>query len=175
MRSLRHVSARAVGITVAAGAAVLVVSGAVLHRSLTSVEQPIAFNHSKHVEDLGLGCTMCHLYALTGTRATIPNIEVCGMCHTAPLTESEEEVLVVEHVQSGQPIPWRKIYRVPAHVYFSHRRHTSTAEIACETCHGAMGETSTPVSRPIVKITMDRCVQCHRQSEVSTDCISCHR
>ncbi len=175
MRSLRHVSVRVVGTAVAVGAAVLVVAGSVLLWSLGSVDQPIDFNHSKHVEDLGLGCTTCHLYALTGTRATIPNIEVCGMCHTVPLTESEEELLVVEQIQSGQPIPWRKIYWVPAHVYFSHRRHTSTAEIACETCHGAVGESSTPVSRPLVKIKMNLCVQCHRQSEASTDCISCHR
>ena len=167
---------RAVGIAVVVlSAAALAAGGTRVLRSRGVVVQPIAFNHRKHVEDLGLGCTICHLYAETGTRATIPNIEVCGMCHVAPMTESPEEVLVVEHVQSGEPIPWRKVYRVPAHVYFSHRRHTSVAEIACETCHGAIGEKTTPVSRPLVKITMDRCVECHRQSGASTDCISCHR
>ncbi len=167
---------RVIGATVAVGStAVLIVAGTFFLGSRGSVDQPIGFNHSKHVEDLGLPCTTCHLYAETGTRATIPNIEVCGMCHTAPLTESPEELLVVEHVQSGDPIPWRKVYRVPEHVYFSHRRHTSVAEIACETCHGNIGELSTPVSRPIVKITMDRCMQCHQSSAVTTDCISCHR
>ena len=167
---------RVIGTTVAVGsAAALVVAGTFFVRSLGSVDQPIAFNHSKHVEDLGLPCTTCHLYAETGTRATIPNIEVCEMCHTAPLTESPEEALVVEHIQSGQPIPWRKVYRVPEHVYFSHRRHTSVAEIACDTCHGAIGERLTPVTRPMVKITMDRCVECHQSTAASRDCISCHR
>ncbi len=167
---------RAFGITVVVfSSAALAVGGTFALQPRGAVDQPIAFNHSKHVEGLGLECTTCHLYAVTGTRATIPNIEVCGMCHTVPLTELAEEVLVVEHVESGEPIPWRKIYRVPTHVYFSHRRHTSVAEIECETCHGAIGEKSTPVSRPIVKITMDRCVECHRLSGASTDCISCHR
>ncbi|TFH66713.1 MAG: hypothetical protein E4G90_02115 [Gemmatimonadales bacterium] len=167
---------KAVGLAVAAGSAVvLVVAGGLLLRSRGSFDQPIAFNHSKHVEEMGLPCTTCHLYAETGTRATIPNIEVCRMCHTAPLTESPEEALLVEHIQSGEPIPWRKVYWVPEHVYFSHRRHTSVAEISCETCHGAIGERTTPVTRPIVKITMDRCVECHQSTAASRDCISCHR
>jgi hypothetical protein len=34
---------------------------------------------------------------------------------------------------------------------------------------------STPISKPAVKITMDRCVSCHRSAAASTDCISCHR
>ncbi|MFH1764259.1 MAG: cytochrome c3 family protein [Gemmatimonadota bacterium] len=167
---------RAVGLAVAAGSAVvLVVAGSLLLRSRGSFNQPIAFNHSKHVEDMGLPCTTCHLYAETGTRATIPNIEVCRMCHTAPLTESPEEALLVEYIQSGQSIPWRKVYWVPEHVYFSHRRHTSVAEIACEICHGAIGQRVTPVTSPMVKITMDRCVECHQSVEASRDCISCHR
>ncbi|MDP2956482.1 MAG: cytochrome c3 family protein [Longimicrobiales bacterium] len=165
-----------VGAAVAVGsAAVLVVAGAFFLRSRGAVEQPIAFNHSKHVQDLGLVCTTCHLYAETGTRATIPNIEVCQMCHAQPLTESPEEAVLVEHIQSGQPIRWRKVYWVPDHVYFSHRRHTSVAKIACETCHGAMGEMVAPVSRPMVKITMDRCLNCHKSEGASSDCISCHR
>jgi hypothetical protein len=167
---------RIIGAAFATGsAAVLVVVGTFFLGSRGSVHQPIAFNHSKHVEGLGLPCTTCHLYAETGTRATIPNIEVCRMCHTAPLTESPEEALLVEYIQSGQPIPWRKVYWVPEHVYFSHRRHTSVAGIACETCHGAVGERGTPVTRPMVKITMDRCVECHQSAAASRDCISCHR
>ncbi|MFH1765512.1 MAG: cytochrome c3 family protein, partial [Gemmatimonadota bacterium] len=72
---------RVIGATVAVGsAAVLVVAGTFFLRSRGSVDQPFAFDHSKHVEYLGLPCTTCHLYAETGTRATIPNIEVCRMC-----------------------------------------------------------------------------------------------
>lgn len=158
----------------AGSGAALVLAVAIFIPSHGSVTQPIRFNHSKHVEDLGLPCTTCHLYAETGTRATIPNLEVCKMCHSTPLTDSAEEARLVEYIQAGEPIPWRKVYWVPEHVYFSHRRHTSVAEIACETCHGAIGEMSSPVSSPAVKITMDRCISCHRGADASDDCISCH-
>jgi hypothetical protein len=158
------------------GAAGLLTGASACFRgSQRPVHQPIAFNHSKHVQDLGLVCTTCHLYAETGPRATIPNIEVCEMCHAQPLTESPEEAVLIEHIQSGEPIRWLKVYRVPAHVYFSHRRHTSVAKIACETCHGAIGERVAPVSRPLVKITMNRCLDCHQSEGASSDCIACHR
>ena len=155
-------------------AALLVLAAAILLPPRGSATQPIRFNHSKHTKDLGLPCTTCHLYAETGARATIPNIEVCRMCHTTLLTESEEEARLVEYIQAGEPIPWRKVYWVPEHVHFSHRRHTSVAEIPCETCHGAIGERSSPVTRRLVNITMDGCVSCHRDAGASDDCISCH-
>ena len=62
--------------------AVLVAAGALFALSPKSpfyggwpVQQPIAFNHNIHVEELGFECTDCHLYALTSVRATIPNLD----------------------------------------------------------------------------------------------------
>ena len=165
----------ATGMSAAAGATVLVLGAALFLGPLESVNQPLVFSHSKHTEDLGLPCTTCHLYAETGTRATIPNIEVCGMCHTAPLTDFPEEARLVEHIQAGEPIPWSKVYWIPDHVFFSHRRHTSVAEIGCETCHGDVGGRATPLTKRLVKISMDRCMDCHWATGASNDCISCHR
>lgn len=139
------------------------------------IEQPIAFNHRLHVEDLGSECTDCHLYAQSGVRATIPNIEVCADCHEEAQTESTEEARLVEYIQAAEPVPWQKIYRVPDHVYFSHRRHTMLAEIACETCHGEMGALETPMVRPAVPTSMDFCMDCHYATETSNDCLLCHR
>ena len=139
-----------------------------------SALQPIAFSHRLHVEELGSDCTDCHLYVLTAARATIPNIEVCGDCHEEAQTESPEEARVVEHIQAGEPIPWVKVTTVPDHVYFSHRRHTAIAEIACETCHGEVGQRVEPVVRPAVDMTMDHCMDCHEESGASNDCIWCH-
>lgn len=153
----------------------LVLGAAFFMASVGSVTQPLAFNHRKHTQDLGLPCTTCHLYAETGARATIPNVEVCGMCHTAALTDSPEEARLVEYIQVGEPIPWRKVYRVPPHVFFSHRRHTSVAEIKCETCHGEIGNMTTPVLKPVVRVSMGRCMDCHWTTDASNDCISCHR
>ena len=142
-------------------------------RSL-SISQPISFNHRLHVEDLGSDCTDCHLYAETGVRATIPNVEVCADCHEEAQTESAEEAKLVEYIQAGEPIPWVKVTTVPDHVYFSHRRHAAIAEIACETCHGAVGQRTEPVVRPAVDMTMDHCMTCHEEFGASNDCIWCH-
>ena len=139
------------------------------------VTQPIDFNHRMHVEDVGLECTDCHLYALTGMRATIPNLEVCGDCHEEAQSDSPEEARLVGIIQSGERIPWWKVHRVPDHVFFSHRRHTAVAQIECETCHGEVAELEMPLTRPLVRMTMDRCIECHRESEASNDCLLCHK
>ena len=136
--------------------------------------QPIAFNHQLHVDEMGAECTDCHLHALTGARATIPNIGVCADCHEEAQTESPEEARLVEHIQAGEPIPWIKVYTVPDHVYFSHRRHAAIAAIDCETCHGPVGQKTEPVVRPAVAMTMDHCMDCHESSGASNDCIWCH-
>jgi hypothetical protein len=140
-----------------------------------SITQPIAFDHRLHVEDLGSDCTDCYLYALSGVRATIPNLEVCADCHAEAQTESAEEARLVEYVEAGQPIPWRKLYWVPDHVYFSHRWHTAIGGIECETCHGAMAEESRPVPRPLVRLTMQACMDCHEETGTSNECLLCHR
>ena len=140
-----------------------------------SITQPIAFNHRLHIEEVGAECIDCHLYARDGARATIPNIEVCIQCHEEAVTESGEEARTVEHIQDGVPIPWKKVYHVPDHVYFSHRRHTKLGGIECQRCHGAVEVQEAPFTRPLVRLDMDACMNCHRESKVSNDCILCHR
>lgn len=164
------IGAAAILVAVVLGAAAVTV--AYVERS--TIEQPIAFNHHLHVEEQGMDCTDCHLYADSGVRATIPNIEVCS-CHGEAMTKSPEEARLVQYIASGERIPWQKVYRVPAHVYFSHRRHTAIAGIDCETCHGVMREQVQPVTHPAVRITMERCMDCHEQRRVSNDCLLCHR
>jgi menaquinone reductase, multiheme cytochrome c subunit len=145
-----------------------------LMQSNSNVSQPIAFNHRLHTDEVGADCVDCHQYARSGTIATIPNIAVCVDCHEEAQTESAEELRVIEFIQHGDLIPWRKIYRVPDHVYFSHRRHTQLAEIACETCHGSVGSRTDPVTKPLVQQSMDWCIDCHERSGVTKDCVSCH-
>ena len=156
-------------------ALVLVVAGAVFLLTPPSIGQPLAFNHRIHIEEAGVECTDCHLYALSGVRATIPNTGVCSDCHDAPSTESETELRLLEYVEAEQSIPWQKVYWLPDHVFFSHRRHAVVAEIECETCHGSMADRSEPVSRQAVPITMDGCMDCHDEQGASNDCILCHR
>lgn len=157
-----------------AGGGVLAVAVVTLALNGGGLEQPIAFNHRLHVEEAGMGCVDCHHGALTQARATIPNIEVCGDCHIEAMTESPVEAAVVEHVEREEPIPWRKVYRVPDHVYFSHRRHAAIGEIECARCHGEMAERELPVTRPALRPTMSSCIECHEESGVTRDCITCH-
>jgi len=150
-------------------------TGVVLSTTFPAATQPLAFNHVLHIEDVGAECTDCHLYALNGERATIPNLQTCADCHFEPIGESEDEARLVAYLEAEDPIPWQKVYWVPDHVYFSHRRHTSAAEIECASCHGAVGERTEPLTRPLVSMTMTKCMECHDRSGASNDCIVCHR
>jgi hypothetical protein len=157
------------------GLTIVIVGGAALALVNRPVTQPIAFNHLLHIEEVGAECVDCHLYAQSGVRATIPNIDICADCHEEPQTESAEEARVVEFIQDGTPIPWRRVYWVPSHVYFSHRRHTEIAGIDCATCHGPVEEREEALSRALVSMTMGDCIDCHDAAGASNDCILCHQ
>src|SRR4030066_1204073 len=112
-----------------------------------TIIQPISYNHKLHVEKAELKCVDCHLYVETMAAATIPNIEVCSDCHSGePLSDSPEELKLLKYIEAGEKIPWQKIYTVPAHGYFSHRRHVTIGEIECSKCHGKVKEWAEPAS-----------------------------
>lgn len=143
------------------------------HRS-QSLEQPIAYNHKKHI-DLGLECANCHTgIAEQKARAGLPDLEICLSCHTSDDTNPKTKIIQT-YASEKRPVPWKRIYRVPGHVYFSHRRHVQMAKLDCRVCHGDMPKKETPVTRQAVEIKMARCVDCHRKSGVTNDCLACHR
>ncbi|MDH3216828.1 MAG: cytochrome C, partial [Candidatus Krumholzibacteria bacterium] len=72
-------------------------------------------------------------------------------------------------------IPWAKVYRVPSHVYFSHRRHATLGQIECATCHGNVEEMTEPFARPHAPISMNKCMECHDRNGVDNECTRCHR
>ncbi len=138
--------------------------------------QPIEFNHSVHE----LGCDMCHRYVYEAEFAGRPFAEICAACHEEALKEgSAEESILLGFLESGREIPWRRIYKVPSHVYYSHRRHTiehgMTPKIECVECHGAIGTSTSPPGKPLNKLTMKFCINCHEERGVTTDCNACHR
>jgi menaquinone reductase, multiheme cytochrome c subunit len=138
------------------------------------VVQPIQFSHKAHTEK-GLACDACHQSVEKASYATIPNTETCMMCHQNAITDSAEEEKVRQYAEKGLPIPWRRLYEVPGHAYFSHRRHVTLGGIACARCHGAIGESPVPLARPAVLMNMDTCVGCHVERSASVDCNACHR
>ena len=138
------------------------------------VVQPITYNHKAHI-DSGLACDACHQSVEKAAAASVPTRETCMMCHQVAITESPEEEKVRQYADKGEEIPWRRIYQVPEHVYFSHRRHVTAAGVECVQCHGAVASLTTPPSHPLVKQSMDWCLACHRARGATQDCIHCHR
>ncbi|MBI4595573.1 MAG: cytochrome c3 family protein, partial [Candidatus Tectomicrobia bacterium] len=157
----------------------ILVSGKHFQASAQSVKQPIEFNHKKHLQDVGLECQNCHTLVLTYYRASIPNIEVCSMCHDeggdGQNASNPKTQKVLEYIKKGEAIPWQKVYQMPDHVYFSHQRHVVMGRIECVTCHGKIDQTTLPITTAAVKHTMDSCMNCHKKSGVSNDCVACHK
>lgn len=137
--------------------------------------QPILYNHKLHIEDVGLTCEECHINVTEHSRATIPNIQLCGECHDDPDTDNEQVQRVAEHVVQNIPIAWKQVHQVPDHAYFSHRRHVAIAEIECKDCHGDVAQMERPFVQPYQEIKMSWCRDCHEQNEVTNDCYACHR
>jgi hypothetical protein len=152
-------------------AAALVLAGG----CAAEARQPIAYNHQLHVKKLELGCDTCHEGSRTGDIAGLPPVSTCSACHQELNGSSPEEKKIVEAVRAGREVAWVRLYDVPPHVYFTHRRHVAVAEIACERCHGEMRSQARPPPRALVALTMDGCLECHRQRGASRDCDACHR
>ena len=135
-------------------------------------EQPLRFDHRTHP----ISCETCHAGATGGVRAGLPAVQTCMECHGAsaerkvsPLTDKVREAQA-----AGRPIAWKVFTRLPSHVFFSHRRHTTVGKIACVDCHGQIGS-STMQGMRIQIHTMDSCMECHERKGVTNDCAACHR
>jgi len=139
------------------------------------VPQPIAFNHRKHTVDLGLGCEFCHPYVTSGAHAGLPGSDICAVCHMAKQGESAEAARVTELLNAGTPFRFNKLFRLPAHVYYTHSRHAGIAKLDCVNCHGAIAISERPPLRPLVRVDMAFCLACHRSRGQSLDCVRCHR
>ncbi len=156
--------------------AVISGTGYAYWRSLPDrIVQPIAFNHRTHITNAQLGCSDCHIYYSRGARSGLPDGEACMTCHTDAVTKSPEEAKLRETYQQGRPIVFRKLFHLPEHVYYSHRRHVVLGKLECVHCHGKIADTDSPPSRPLVNISMDFCTGCHEREKVTNDCKSCHR
>lgn len=136
--------------------------------------QPVAFNHQKHVKELGLECSTCHVTVETEAFAGLPDAALCASCHEEPQGKSAEEASLVALLKAGKPLDWTPLFRQPAHVNYSHRLHVVVAKIECKTCHGSIAQTTAPPDR-VRKLRMDDCLGCHKGRKAVTSCTECHR
>lgn len=86
-------------------------------------DQPIAFPHTVHVQDLGLDCTFCHRNVENGAAATIPAVALCMSCHELIGDGIEEVQKLRDTFEANRPIDWVRVHRVPDHVHFVHEAH----------------------------------------------------
>jgi hypothetical protein len=123
-------------------------------------KQPIEFRHDVHVK-LGVQCLYCHPGALRGPSPGLPTQNKCWGCHQqiAKTLTSERLAVLVEYIESNQPIKWVPVAQVPDFVHFTHRPHIA-AGLNCETCHGDLSEMEI-YENPQV-LNMGWCLTCHK-------------
>jgi len=140
--------------------------------------QPIAFDHSVHVEDVGVPCLYCHSNAQRGQSAGLPTLEKCQGCHNQ-IDPGDSQALqdLARYAEGNQPIKWVPVALQPDFVYFSHRPHIN-AGLNCESCHGEVGQMT--VAQPQGDQNMGWCLSCHKELAPEnfvklSDCATCHK
>jgi len=107
--------------------------------------QPIAFPHNLHAGSAegqaNMDCQFCHFSAERSVDAGIPSVATCWGCHQVipGRTNPAEVAKIEEYMESGEPIPWTRLYKISDHAHFPHMRHIA-AGLACQQCHGEIQE-----------------------------------
>lgn len=146
-------------------------AAAALHRQADrGPEQPIPFSHRFHVSELQIQCEYCH----TGTRnravASMPPTSTCMGCHQTVGQGIPAIDTLRAYWQRQEPVPWKRVYKVPEFVQFTHQAHLRN-RIECQECHGPVEEMDR-IYRA-TSLGMGWCLSCHRgetgPGDVATD------
>ena len=92
-------------------------------------------------------------------------------CHRTVEKDDPAVRRLAEFHNENKPVPWRRLYRIPDYVYFSHKDHLAKGA-TCETCHGPVHERD--VLRKEKETSMAACMKCHRAQKASLSCNYCH-
>ena len=133
--------------------------------------QPLPFSHKDHAGTLELPCKMCHPSPDPGESMTIAPPSVCMQCHSAIKADGPPIQKLAQYAAQGKPVPWVRVYEIPAWVNFSHRAHIA-AKNTCEDCHGKVAERH--VLYREVNLNMGTCMECHAARRASAACNFCH-
>src|SRR5262247_935618 len=125
--------------------------------------QPVPFPHSVHVDQLGLDCRYCHSAVEKSWYSNVPAAGTCINCHGPKngniLGNDPRLALVRESAESGKPIPWVQVHKVPDYVYFNHSVHVNRG-VSCVECHGPVNQMDEVYhAKPF---GMSFCLECHR-------------
>ncbi len=124
--------------------------------------QPVPFSHAVHAGQLGIDCRYCHNAVERSWYSNIPASSKCMNCHNQVLKNDPRLELVRESAQSGKPIPWVQVHRVPDFVYFNHAVHVDRG-ISCVECHGRVDQMDEVYQ--VKPLSMTFCLNCHRHPE----------
>jgi len=139
---------------------------------LWAQSQPIQYSHKIHAGDYRLDCLFCHSGARRSPVAGIPSVQFCMGCHRMVASGRPEIQRLRGYWEKNVPVRWTRVVKEPDYVFFNHSPHIAKG-VRCQECHGPI-ETMAQV-RLDHTLSMDVCVNCHRQRNVSTDCYTCHR
>jgi hypothetical protein len=131
-----------------------------------SPEQPIHFPHPVHVNTLKLNCVYCHYSAFKSPDPGLPAVGTCMGCHQTVATDRPEIQKLKAYADSGRPVPWVRIHKVPEYVHFPHMRHIN-AGVTCQSCHGQIQ--NMPQVFQYASLNMGWCVSCHVQGYQQAD------
>ena len=125
-------------------------------------QQPVPYSHRLHAGQMGMDCRYCHAQVERSAHAMIPPTQTCMGCHNLVKTDSAMLAPVRESWETGTPVEWVKVHKLPEHTYFNHSVHLAVG-VGCVTCHGRIDQMD--VVRLDQPIAMQWCLECHRNPE----------
>jgi hypothetical protein len=171
VRAFVLVVALAFGVVAAAFYVVFLAPRLLTHQPRLAAQQPVLFDHHLHVEVAGIQCGFCHRGSSTGPSAGLPDVQQCMACHGVIGQGNPEIEKLRQAWIRQQPIDWQRVHQLPDHVQFTHEAHIQ-AGVSCATCHGEVGQMQQ--IQQVRPLTMNDCVECHKQNNAPTECGVCH-
>ena len=128
--------------------------------------QPVAFDHSLHVTQLGVDCRYCHQSVDVSATSSLPSVQTCMTCHSQVRKNSPKLELIRDAWNNGKgdgpALHWVRIHQVPDYAYFNHAIHVNSG-VSCVSCHGKVNHMQAVwQDQPQ---SMSWCLDCHRHPE----------
>ncbi len=123
------------------------------------IQQPVPVDHRHHGGDDGIDCRYCHETVERSSTAGIPATGLCLNCHSQIWNSSPLLEPVRRSAFTGEPLAWRRVYKLPDFVFFNHSIHVAKG-IGCESCHSRVDQMAGIYQA--VPLTMGWCLSCHR-------------
>lgn len=120
--------------------------------------QPVPFSHKLHAGELDTDCRYCHASVETSPVASIPPTQTCMNCHSLVARSSGKLLSVRDSLETGEPIHWIRVHKLPDYSYFDHGAHVRVG-VGCVSCHGDVTEMEE--IQQVQPLSMSWCLDCH--------------